>query len=295
MKKISTLQEKLKNYSLLAGSVLGTSFAAQGQVMYTDVVPDKQLGGVIPASYPSIESESIDLNNDGQFDFKISLTLYDVVASGFSFREEIAGSNFTNAVGTYSIEYTPFVFKINCGDSIPFGNNFYGFQYGNFAFQFPGNIAYNWKDAHDKYVGLKFKIGSDIHYGWLRVDVNTVDTVPNIILKSYAYEATANKKIEACDTGFAVGISHAEINSKHISIYPNPSTGLCLLNLEEPLNEAAELSVVDALGKEVFRSTIAGNTGQKQIPFNLSDLSSGIYFIQLKSEALLYTEKWVKH
>ena len=35
-------------------------------------------------------------------------------------------------------------------------------------------------------MGLKFKIGSDMHYGWVQIDVNR--TVTQAVIKAYAYQ-----------------------------------------------------------------------------------------------------------
>src|SRR5262245_46764093 len=188
MKHSDILPEKIKNYSLLAGSIIASSFAAQGQVIYTDVIPDKQLGGVVPTSFPDVTVENFDLNNDGTFDFKITMDIYGTnpVGSGYNFLEKIDGDfNPSNAVRTYTNgAYVPFAVKINQGDSIP-QINFYGFNYGNFAFQFGAIVSYKWKNIQDKCVGLKFKVASETHYGWLRLDVNTATPIPNIIIKDF--------------------------------------------------------------------------------------------------------------
>jgi hypothetical protein len=258
MKKNKTLSEKLKSYSLFAGSVIASSIAAQGQVVYVDVNPDRELGGVVPPSFPDVTMDTLDLNNDGLYDFKLTMSLYDQIAtSKFSFREKIDGLfNPSNAIRTYSIEYVPFALKLNCGDSVP-QFNFYGFFYANFAFQFGASAEYNWDDVDDKYVGLRFKAGTETHYAWLRVAVNTNDSVPNMIVKAYAYEKTPDKKIAVCDTGFGTGVAIPLIDEpRELVLYPNPSDGHCVIRLDQPINTDMELVVKDALGREMTRSLV---------------------------------------
>lgn len=296
MKNSKTLAENLRNYSILAGSILTSSLTAHGQVVYTNIIPDKELGGVPPSSFPETETELLDLNNDGIFDFKISLSIYgtNAAADGYNFKEKMDNNgNLYNLVGTYTVEYRPFLVKLDCNDSVPLNNNFYGFFYGNFAYQFPVAVAYNWQNVHDKYVGLKFKVGDDFHYGWIRFDVNTADSVPNLIMKDYAYEETANKKIAVCDTGFAVSVGSPE-NGHGLSIYPNPSHGKSIIKLDQSLTGNVDLSVKDALGNQLYQTTLQSSAYRREIPVDLSHLPSGVYFIQLKTAAASITERWMK-
>ena len=136
MSKYITLAEKLKSYSLLAGSIVATSFAAQAQIIYTDVNPDIELGGSVPASYPEVSTHNIDMNNDGEVDFRITVNIKAPLGNDFSFNEKMdAASNPSNLIHSYTIEYAAFAFKDDLGDSIPFGPSFYGFNNVNFAFQ----------------------------------------------------------------------------------------------------------------------------------------------------------------
>ena len=53
----------------------------------------------------------------------------------------------------------------------------------------PWTIKSSWgsfNDTTDKYMGLKFKIGPDMHYGWVQIDVNR--TVTQAVIKGYAYQ-----------------------------------------------------------------------------------------------------------
>src|SRR5690349_7779255 len=124
MKKSTTLSKKVKNYTLLAGSILASSMAAKGQIIYTDIDPDYEMGGVIPDTFPTNVYDSLDLNNDGLFDFQITLNISSTNPNpnlpGFKVFEGIDGFfDPANAIHTYSVEYAPIVFKDQCGDSIP--------------------------------------------------------------------------------------------------------------------------------------------------------------------------------
>jgi hypothetical protein len=50
-----------------------------------------------------------------------------------------------------------------------------------------------WRDAHDLYLGLKFFIHGEAHFGWARLSYHT----GTMSLTGYAYETVANKPITA--------------------------------------------------------------------------------------------------
>lgn len=296
MSKYITLAEKLKSYSLLAGSIVASSFAAQAQIIYTNVNPDVELGGSVPSSYPEVSTHNIDMNNDGEVDFKITVNIKAPLGNDFSFNEKMdAASNPSNLIHSYTIEYAAFAFKDDLGDSIPFGPSFYGFNNVNFAFQTAGAISYVWNNQVDKFVGVRFKDGVDNYYGWVRLDVNTNGSVPNIVIKDFAYEQTAGDKIAAGDTGSGLPVNVQQLaNFRGITIFPNPSTGNVVIRLEQPLKGNVTVSLKDALGREVYASTVSMTPQQTELPFNFSEFAPGAYFIQVKSEEISFTEKMIK-
>jgi hypothetical protein len=54
-----------------------------------------------------------------------------------------------------------------------------------------------WYDARDRYLGLKFKIGSETHYGWARLSVVGNYRTITATLTGYAYETISGKAIIA--------------------------------------------------------------------------------------------------
>src|SRR5688572_17386495 len=64
MQAKTTLKEKLKSYSVLAGSLAGFGTVANAQIVYTDVTPDY-------TAVNNNDSFLLDLNNDLVMDFKI--------------------------------------------------------------------------------------------------------------------------------------------------------------------------------------------------------------------------------
>jgi hypothetical protein len=59
-----------------------------------------------------------------------------------------------------------------------------------------------WKNANGRYLGLKFLINGQVHYGWARMSIsNWGQAGGKAVLSGYAYETMPNKKITAGDEG----------------------------------------------------------------------------------------------
>jgi len=299
MNRQFTLAQKIKNYGVFAGSMLATAITTEAQVIYTDVNPDDVLGGAVPTAYPDLDRDSIDLNNDGVFDFRISLNISNTNpdATGFDFYEKVDAifDPLHNAIWTYSLGYAPIASQLNCDDSVPQFLPFHGFSSAIFSFQFGASQANNWVNVQDRYLGLQFNIGGQTHYGWLRLDVNTMDTIPNIVVKDYAYEATPGKPIAVCDTGFGLTGIHKLVNAQDaMTVFPNPSHGDCIVRIDDAIEGTVKISVNDVSGKEVYSTFLQTNGQLRDLPLNLSQLSPGLYFIHLKSETNSAAVKWTK-
>ena len=58
-----------------------------------------------------------------------------------------------------------------------------------------------WVHANERYLGLKFVINGEFHFGWARLDVNCDYPHPiNARLTGYAYETIPNQPIVTGDT-----------------------------------------------------------------------------------------------
>jgi len=87
-----------------------------------------------------------------------------------------------------------------------------------------------WVDATRRYLGLKFSIKGEVHYGWARLNVTSTYDAIYAVLIDYAYETVPNKAIvtgetkgAAADAGGAVQIAPASFGQ---SKRPPASLGL---------------------------------------------------------------------
>ncbi len=58
----------------------------------------------------------------------------------------------------------------------------------------------DWGNVSNRYLGLKFKIKGETHYGWARLNVQIGHTTITGTLTGYAYETVANRSIPAGET-----------------------------------------------------------------------------------------------
>ena len=96
--------------------------------------------------------------------------------------------------------------------------------------------------------------------------------------------------VTGCDAwpqSIALYLASSEENTMHnVALYPNPNKGQFSLSLPE---EDCDIAVYNSLGQEVHHCTANGLTN-----LNLEHLTDGVYFINVKSESIVRTLKFVK-
>jgi hypothetical protein len=189
----STLQ-RLNLYSLAAGAagvgMLALAQPADASVVYTPAHLTIGPGDAYP----------LDLNHDGNPDVWIA------IASQHSNTSTAFETMAANPAPGGSIEITQtrgahFPAALPPGVSIP---SYLGFYRGKLlmvlASENPGGqgIEGNWNDVKDRYLGIKFQINGETHYGWARFTTH-VNLGPRISivaeLNGYAYETVPNRPI----------------------------------------------------------------------------------------------------
>ena len=85
--------------------------------------------------------------------------------------------------------------------------------------------------------------------------------------------------LNAAKTDLLTGIIPAESIDEPVMIYPNPTTNSFTISHSSLLNEGGTLEILDIFGHLLFRQN-----AQSSSLYNISNLSSGIYFVQLKTK-----------
>jgi hypothetical protein len=210
-----SIHRRLNAYTLAASAagvgILALAQPAEAKIVYTRA--NETLGyGVI----------SLDINNDGRPDFSFCVSLFFYTlnkpshpyscpsarhrarrASADNLRPVAGGSALSifppkahktvnqiwgNASGAYALPAGVVV-----GPKLGFtpGARDMATWATSAGFTFVGGP---WQNAQHRYLGLKFTIGGQIHYGWARLDVSSLDGV-RATLTGYAYETIPNKPI----------------------------------------------------------------------------------------------------
>ncbi|MGH9496692.1 MAG: hypothetical protein ACRD3B_16965 [Candidatus Sulfotelmatobacter sp.] len=207
---------RLKLYSLAAAaagvSVLALSQPSEGEVIVTKKAI--QLHAGIPVS--------VDLNKDGLADFKFSFTIF-YSSFGYKYNAKLAVKGLTRGkvVGPKRDPYrSPYASALVGGANIGPAAHFSSSkgqitverekQYGSAT----GYYGY-WHDAPNRFLGVKFQIKGQTHYGWIRLNFRFGSTMQ---INGWAYETVANKRITAGETTSSVAETNAPARRLGLSL-----------------------------------------------------------------------------
>ncbi len=247
---------RLTRYGALSVAICGIN-EANSQIIYTDVNPDE--GGVSVTSF-------IDFDHNGLWDAKITQSA-NAGSQGALINVLRPGNA---AIAYYAVPFGRYSYPLALDfDTLISAGNPNWESYNLYQFMNWGNCNYTnsqWCGVTNKYLGIRFKIGSNVHYGWARLDVTNAS---NWLLKDYAYNTTPGAPINAGQGG-SLNINNNELNkikivalSKCIGLYNLPET--------------ARYNVYNMTGQEVLK----GTTDNRDYVIETPTLSSGVYIVEL--------------
>jgi hypothetical protein len=205
------LRRTLDKYAALTGAFLGSAAVAQAGVVYTDVDPDAlaQNSGV-----------DIDFNADGIVDFRLNhggfnsfftsygvsygfgynfIALYGDPSAGYGFVAPSSGNFYALALSAGTTIGPASPITLDTFASV-------GFRFFSIAGTFSSSASNGyWAGQQDKYFGVRFNVGADTYYGWIRADVSS--GYGSAVVKDFAYEDQPGVAIVAGDTGSGTSCS----------------------------------------------------------------------------------------
>jgi hypothetical protein len=95
------------------------------------------------------------------------------------------------------------------------------------------------------------------------------------------------------EAGCSNSISENTYSAHRIQLFPNPTDSKVNLIFEMKEASKADISIYNIIGKEVKCLQMNAEIGTNEISFDVSDLKSGIYFVNLKAGNLSVTRKLV--
>lgn len=227
----AALEKRLNAYIVAAGAsavaALGAAPSASAEIVYTPAHVTVSEGG----------SYSIDLNGDGVSDFTLNFVRYASHGSDLALVLDVPGNGVRPALpGTLSV---PAAGDLRVGALIgreqaykTTTSGFYGgvlmgagYAYHSSTFQFGP-----WVNATHRYLGVKFMIGGEVHFGWVRLNVNGLQFLGGqAVITGYAYETEPDQVIRAGEESGAPGKS---ASSHDLQAEQQPTLGLLALGVD---------------------------------------------------------------
>lgn len=271
-------QQKLKNYFLTAGSIT-LSMIASSQVMYTDINPDTVLNLAGARGY------AVNFNADADEDIGLSLardrTIINYSFSAVMPTYPILGQAVRGINLNSSYPYSFYPLAIDLCDSITSSNADWEAPGINTSFYLQYQTTGNWLGQSDKYLGVRFAISGQLHYGWIRMSL-TGDN-DSLIIKDYAYQATPSVGLVAGQCIATALLPDQEVLDPKVHVYERT----LFVNLPANFSADANIRIYNSAGQLVHQYAV--NTFTMRM--DLNNLNSGIYFVQVEHSGQSFTRK----
>ncbi len=194
-----SVRQRLHTYTLAASAAGVTMLAlappAEAEIIYTPVQQNLTLN--LPYA--------LDLTGDGTTDFILSATI-STGPDGFSDALGVEPAQAENAAATVAGKFFDYAAALPSGHLIGPKAKFAG-SYPN---RLPMATGWNfssthsrghcrgaWNNKQNRYLGLKFMLSGEVHYGWARLSETCDRGYISAELTGYAYETVPNKNLKA--------------------------------------------------------------------------------------------------
>ncbi|MFI5135197.1 MAG: T9SS type A sorting domain-containing protein, partial [Chitinophagales bacterium] len=260
-------------------------------VIYHDIDPDDTLKAVI--HFPG-DTYSIDLNNDGIYDFKF-FAFKGAAYTGIDLAMNYSVSN-TNALigslGTFNSNPVLRISVLASNQTIDVNQNLFSLSQllfsGNQFFLPPMLTVYSSGDPNgqwtggvvDHYVGLRFTDGTNTYYGWIRCDIPADASM--VIIKDFAYNSTPNEGLFA-GQGNPLGIN--EISNSSFGIFGYEGVANVMIN-DGNLDNTI-VTVTNMMGQRVIDQPLT----DKITRIDLNQFGKGLYVVTIQRGAEQYSKK----
>lgn len=199
------IDQQMKIYSA-AAIAAGVSMMALAQPAQAEVVVTKKTIPIPVSSYffPPPTPVLLDLNHDGVNDF--SFSLYSFAYHSFQIDLTVRALDGGDVVGAANKEGGFYGSALAHGAKIGPSAHFSSKGVAdierasgtNASNRYSRRLYGDWgNNPANRYVGVKFLIDGQTHYGWVRLTVTTQPKGFSATITAYAYETVANKKISA--------------------------------------------------------------------------------------------------
>lgn len=187
----NNLEKRLLTYTAAVSAagvgLLSTALPAEAKVVYT------------PSNIPIVTLTQLDLNKDGTPDFTFNAYSYQTHGNGIEYlkvspdqpTDEILG---VASRGKFAAAALPPGYRV--GPKRPFKSDLNGLYMAKVEFGTSRRTYYGpWLFVETAYLGLKFAINGEVHYGWARIKFAAPGFFQTASIAGYAYETVANKAV----------------------------------------------------------------------------------------------------
>ena len=181
--ELSLATERSLCHYVLAARAAGVGFLAlavpiEAKIVYTPAHHVVTHGG----------SYKLDLNHDGVTDFTLKVR-FSTSCSGFISSLSVKPAAGNGAQGWTGLQ--PYAFALKGGARIGPADYFPGREMASVHYRG------SWVNVRNRYLGLRFKVKGQTHFGWARLSVQVQSQRVVGTLTGYAYETLPNKAIVA--------------------------------------------------------------------------------------------------
>jgi hypothetical protein len=306
------LLSRLPAYAASAGAMLGLSYLkADAQIIYSGNL-DIELSLSNP--YTEIDINGDETNDFGfHFDSRAGSFTYNsfylkytgIFAAIVNLRTDSYKNSWLTAQttlrsstsgGTVTYAYqVPAVDKLEdeeeiTGDMTNWAYTSYAFFTGmlgvsyQYSIQGPG-ISFQSSDqggafiGDSGYIGVRFRIDTNQHYGWIRVQI---DAEMESMILGWAWKSVAGEGLDAGEIPGGLAISSEGAVEKDIRIYPNPARDV--LHFESEM--VSDLQLIDLGGRILYE-----RSGITHHSFDVSYYKPGLYILKVTNKAGSKEEK----
>jgi ligand-binding sensor domain-containing protein len=116
----------------------------------------------------------------------------------------------------------------------------------------------------------------------------------NVDRRNNIWNTNGNGVIVFNETGI-IGIDEIDRQMGALGVYPNPATSQLTIEFTLAETKTASIAIKNILGETVrIIATAALIKGNNKIEMDVSELTSGIYFVQVKNKSKVYSTKFIK-
>jgi len=87
-----------------------------------------------------------------------------------------------------------------------------------------------------------------------------------------------------------IGLAEDEL-ARSLNIYPNPNNGVFTVQFSVSATTNAKLTLLDAVGREVYAKKLTRVEGEQTVAMDLANLAAGVYMLQLQTDAGTVTKR----